>query len=266
MEKLISYLAVADLTIWLLVTLVFFIALWKRDNSVIDIFYGLFFVVTAWTLPYWFVEYNMVQMILIFLVTTWGFRLSARIFFKNHGKPEDKRYANWREAWMKKGKTYFITRSYLQVFILQGIIVWLVLLPVTLVSALGEAYDPAILTIGIFIWITGFIFEVIADYQLDTFLEDKKNHGKIMTTGLFKYSRRPNYFGEALMWWGIAFIAASTLPPLYAVLAFISPITITYIVYAITGPITEALWEGNKEYQKYKKKTNYFVPGPPKKC
>ena len=261
------YLATTAGIIWTIMTVVFAVSVFKKDNSIIDIFYGLVFVSVAWLLPTIFQELQPVQFLLTFLITIWGVRLATRIFLKNRGKPEDHRYNRWRVEWGKRGNQYFLIRSYVQIFMLQGVVIFFVLLPLVLVGAQGESeiVVPHLLLIGSVIWIVGFFFEVVSDIQLDSFLRKEENHGKVMTSGLFRFSRRPNYFGESAMWWGIGLIAASVLPPSIAWAGYLSPIVITYIVYAVTGPILEDFWKHNKEYQAYRKRTNYFFPWFPKR-
>ena len=262
---LTSFFFATLIIIWLCMTSVFLLASVLHDNSIVDVFYGLVYVVVAWDLIYLAEKLHPVQAILTFLITIWGVRLATRIGRKNWGKPEDFRYAAWRTAWMEKGKLYFILRSYLQIFMLQGLVIFLVILPVVIVAAKGafSVHEP-LLYAGLIVWAIGFFFEVVADWQLDQFIGDQNNRDRIMTRGLFRFTRRPNYFGESLCWWGIALTAASTLTLPTAFLAFISPITITYIVYAVTGPMLEAKWKDNPEYQAYAARTNYFVPGLPR--
>lgn len=240
-----------------LVTAVFLLAFLLKNNSIMDIAYGLVFVAATLTLYTLFSTHSPIPALVTILVAVWGVRLSARIFKKNFLKPEDRRYQKWREAWAANGSLYVLIRSYLQVFVLQGAVIVAVLAPIIITMA-GPWYDFGITTyIGLAVWIIGFLFESIADYQLDAFLKKPEHKGKIMDQGLFRYSRRPNYFGESLMWWGLAIIA---LPYPYGIFAFVSPILITYITAFVTGPITESLWDGNQDYQEYKKRTSYYVP------
>jgi len=250
------------LVIFTLVSVLFGIAAKQRDNSIIDIFYGMLFVAVALISYVFMSTKHPVATLVTLLVVVWGVRLSARIYLKNKNKPEDKRYALWRASWMQKGMSYFLFRSYFQVFLLQGFIVWLVSLPIILVNTAPSMEWNGFVTVGLFVWVFGFLFESVADFQLDSFLRKAENRGNIMQSGLFKFSRRPNYFGESLMWWGVALIAFAN--PIHWI-AFISPAVITYIVVAVTGPITEQLWEGNEAYEVYKKTTSYFIPWFPKK-
>jgi len=244
----------------------FLLALKKKDNSIIDIAYGPGFIVTASILSILTLTVTPLSpfsVILLLCIYTWGTRLSYRIYQKNKNKPEDFRYAGWRESWSQKGKAYFLVRSYIQIFILQGFVISIVLLPFTL-SLWGGKEAPLLLTIGLTLWIIGFIFEVIGDAQLDRFIQNKDpNKGAIMKNGLWKYTRHPNYFGESVMWWGLALIAFGGVSTYFV---FLSPVLITYLLTQVSGiPMLEKKWQGIPEWEVYKKQTSAFFPLPPKK-
>lgn len=247
-------------------TILFLIALSKKDNSIMDIAYGPAFIFTSLLLSLLTLSLFPLQphsLLILVLIILWGTRLSVRIYSKNKGKPEDFRYATWRDLWMSKGRLYFYTRSYLQIFILQGIIVSLVLLPFTL--TLTATYQTSfMLMIGLFLWIFGFAFEAVGDAQLDAFIKDKNpSKGTIMSSGLWKYTRHPNYFGEATMWIGIALIAFSVSGNS---VVFLSPFVITYLLLFVSGiPMLEKKWKGIPEWEMYKSKTSAFIPLPPKR-
>lgn len=246
-------------------TLLFFIAQFKKDNSIIDIAYGLGFIIVSIILMNKFSPFpiTLYSYSIFLLITLWGTRLATRIYNKNKGKPEDFRYATWRTTWMRKGYIYYLARTYLQIFILQGLIISIVLLPFTLsLSARGSGTHTFL--VGLVVWVIGFFFEATGDKQLDRFIKSKSTHkGTIMKTGLWKYTRHPNYFGESTMWFGLSFIALASGAS-YAVL--LSPFLITYLLLYVSGiPMLEKKWEGNSEWEEYKKKTSAFIPLPPKK-
>jgi steroid 5-alpha reductase family enzyme len=250
-----------------LVTGVFCIAQLKRDNSVMDIAYGPLFFLAAMGTLFFTSGVSATAFLITGLTGLWSMRLALRIYRKNKGKAEEARYATWRQEWMRRGRSYFLWRSYLQINLLQGVIILLVSLPFIIATASNElSYNVYIVFFGLAVYAFGFWYEALADYQLDTFLRNKKS-GKItvplMTTGLFRFSRRPNYFGETLIWWGIAIIA---LPLPFGFLAIISPLVITYIVTKVTGPMLENIFleKYPEEYHTYMSTTNYFIPGPKK--
>jgi len=246
--------------------LVFLIARIRHDNSVMDIAYGPAFFISAIVAAYITNTTSLLPAVVIGCIGLWSIRLSGRIFRKNFGKPEDARYARWREQWMKKGRLYFLVRSYLQVNLLQLVIILFVSLPTILALSYPAQYSAVFLWIGSIVFAFGLLYESVADYQLDQFIARKKagtEEADLMTQGLFKYSRRPNYFGETMIWWGLA-IMVFPLP--FGYLAVISPLLITYIVTKVTGPMLENafLEKYPEQYQRYIDTTSYFIPLPPK--
>lgn len=264
MESIALYITSLIITLGV-TTLLFFIAQFKKDNSIIDIAYGLTFIIVAYELAFKKAETSALapaSFIILFLITIWGLRLAYRIFMKNRGKSEDFRYQTWRKDWLRHGKRYYYARAYLQIFILQGAVISIVLLPFTL-TLTTSSQSNSLLLVGLGLWIFGFFFEVIGDKQLDTFIKKKNKTDTIMKTGLWKYTRHPNYFGESTMWFGLAFIAYSSGVSLFV---FLSPLLITYLLLKVSGiPLLEKRWAGIPEWEVYKAKTSAFIPLPPKK-
>lgn len=249
------------------VTGVFVLAQLLRDNSIMDIAYGPAFAVAAWGTYLLTDASGLTPLLLCGFVTVWAARLSLRILRKNWRKPEDPRYAAWRTAWSARGPLYFILRSYLQINLLQGIIIVIVALPVVVAITSPAAVVLPFLVGGLIVSTIGLLIEIIADAQLDRFLARKKAGTEVrplMTDGLFRYSRRPNYFGESLIWCGLA-IAVLPLP--FGYVAVASPLLITFIVTRVTGPMLEELFltKYPHEYRAYMATTSYFIPWFPKK-
>jgi steroid 5-alpha reductase family enzyme len=120
-----------------------------------------------------------------------------------------------------------------------------------------------LILIGLFVWVVGFLFESIGDKQLSEFIKNPANKGKLMTKGLWKYSRHPNYFGEIVQWWGIWIIALNIPNGLYTI---IGPITISILILFVSGiPLLEKKYKGRADFEDYKKRTSIFFPLPPKK-
>lgn len=241
----------------------FVISLIHKNNGIADIAYGGGFVLVAWV-SYLLGEPGTASLIASLLVTVWAARLALRIYKRNKGRPEDFRYAKWREEW---GRT-FVVRSFLQVYMLQGLVIYVVSLPVSLLAVYGAHGGVSTLGwIGIGIWAIGFFFEAVGDWQLGSFMSNPANKGKLMTTGLWKYTRHPNYFGESLMWWGLAILAGSVLG--YTVLGlavFAGPLLITYLLLKVSGvPMLEAKMKEHPEWPAYEARTSVFIPLPPKK-
>lgn len=248
------------------VTAVFLLAQLRNDNSVMDIAYGPAFAVSYWVTWYLLGLPVGVPVLVGGLVTLWALRLGIRIGRKNWGKPEDVRYAAWREQWLQRGQLYFILRSYLQVNLLQGLIIVLVATPLWWVLAMPLVHTPALYFAGVLLMLAGLSYESVADWQLDRFIAKKQagtSDRDLMTDGLFRYSRRPNYFGESLVWWGFALLASATP---WGWVSVISPLLLTYILTQVTGPMLERMFAEKfpAAFSTYKAQTNYFIPGPAK--
>jgi len=227
-----------------------------KNSGIIDIGWGFGFVVVAWF--GFFQNISIVSIVLTLMVSLWGLRLTYHIFRRNAGKPEDFRYANFRKEW---GRSFYL-RSFFQLFMFQAVLMLLISLTFIFGNQESEIISLPTFVIGIIVWLIGFMFEVISDKQLKTFISNPANKGKVIATGLWKYTRHPNYFGEALLWWGIFIVAIGSGAPWIAVL---SPLTITLIIRFVSGvPMLERRNENKPGYDVYKAKTNIFIPWFPK--
>jgi len=239
-------------------TTIFGLALWLKDNSIVDVAYGLAFVLTCSSAFLVYGDGHARQWLVVSLITIWGLRLACHIFLRKQGEGEDFRYRQWREEW---GDT-FIWRSFLQIFILQGTVIFLVALPALLVINSPGARLGALDITGTLIWLFGFGFEAIGDWQLLGFKRKPENRGKIIQSGLWRYTRHPNYFGEAVLWWGLLLIA---LKVPYGAVAVLSPLLIDFLLLKVSGiPMLEAKYQNNPEFSAYKERTNAFFPWFPK--
>lgn len=233
-------------------TTLFIISLIYKRNDVADIGWGGGFVAISIFLVanYAAALHTWIIYLLTFL---WGIRLSVYLFFRNRSKAEDFRYRAWRESWGK----HFYLRSFFQVFILQGFFMWLISMPLQVAALADRSEGIAYWVVGILIWITGFYFQAVGDAQLNQFGKTKMP-GEIIQTGLWKYSRHPNYFGEILMWWGIGIIV---LPLSQGWLGLVGPLTITWLLIAVSGvPMLEKKYKNNAAYQQYKTQTPALFP------
>lgn len=262
------------LVIFLFMCTMFLIALVKKNNSIVDIGWGLGFVVVAlfsfFTRPLHVGGSDTSQMIITLLVVLWGLRLSLHLLVRNWGQPEDWRYAKWRMEWGK----YVVVRSFFQVFMLQGVFMFIILLPVLLANSSFDSRKSLLgipvfmlYLVGLLVWVIGFFFQSISDYQLLKFKRNHLNKGKVMRYGLWKYSRHPNYFGEATMWWGVFVLSLISCFSIGdAVLRLLGPVTITFLLLKVSGVVMlEKKYSGNPEYEDYQKKTSSFLPCPPRK-
>jgi steroid 5-alpha reductase family enzyme len=237
----------------------FFIALVRRDNSVADIAWGLGFVFVAAVTVLGREAGAARSTLATAFVVVWGGRLSLHIFRRNRKKGEDPRYADWRRAWGRA----FVWRSFLQVFMLQGLFLALISSPVAAVNLAAEQGRLNLLdAVGTALWLAGFAFEAVGDAQLARFKRDPANRGRIMTSGLWRYTRHPNYFGESLMWGGL-FVLALNVPGGW--MTVVSPVLITFLLVQVSGiPLLEKRYAGNTEFQAYARRTSAFIPRPPK--
>ncbi|MDA9129289.1 DUF1295 domain-containing protein [Candidatus Gracilibacteria bacterium] len=231
----------------------FLLSIKLQDNSIIDAFWGLGFVIIALLSYFLQSNFKTAQTILTLLVTAWGVRLFLLFLSKKlpyEGK-EDKRYARWREKW-----TYFYTRSFFQVYVLQGVLMFLVAIPILLINFESNFQENMLLTIfGALLAVFGLIYETKADAELSGFIVNKKS-GDILTEGLRKFHRYPQYFGESVFWLGISIISLQV-----SILGVVGWIVITILVRFVSGvPLLEERYKGQKNYEEYSKKTSIFIP------
>jgi len=228
-------------------------------NDVADIAWGIGFVATAISAVVFTESITPRAIIVMLCVILWGVRLSFYVFLRNRGKSEDRRYRKWRQQWGK----HAVVRAYFQVFLLQGLLIIIVSLPITIIIDSAQNSFSVFDAFGVCVWFAGFAFEAVADYQLLKYKRGPNSKGKIMTEGLWKYTRHPNYFGEVVLWWGIYVIALS-VPLGWATV--LGPMTITYLILKVSGiPLLEDRYKDNPEFQMYKKRTSPFFPLPPRK-
>lgn len=259
---MVTILAMGFLAVLIYMTVLWLVSLWLKNSSIVDIFWGPGFALAAWT--YFALTpdgFTTRKLILAVLVTIWGLRLGLHIGIRNHGKPEDYRYARWRKD---AGDSWW-WRSFFKVFLLQGVLLWVIATPLAVAQASAE---PASLTIfdilGVVVWGIGIFFEAVGDWQLTRFKADPANKGKVMQTGLWKYTRHPNYFGDATLWWGY-FLIALSVP--FGFLTIFSPIIMTYLLMKVSGValLEKDLKKSKPEYAAYIEATNAFFPGMPKR-
>ena len=236
----------------------FLVALRFKRNDVADVAWGAGFIVLALVGQFAVAAISSRGILILALVTVWGLRLSLYIGVRNRGRAEDPRYRKWREQWGRHAKL----RAYFQVFLLQGFLTILILSPVTYVLAHQNSDLIWLDALGAAVWLVGFVFETFGDLQLARFKKDPGNRGRVITSGLWKYTRHPNYFGEVTLWWGVWLIACSVPGGWKTVFG---PITITVLILLVSGiPLLERKYEGNVEFKEYQRRTSAFFPLPPK--
>ena len=243
-----------------MMVLVWIASLIKKNAGIIDAFWGLGFVVLAWL--YLVVSESDAPRprLVAGLVTLWGVRLSAHLARRNFGKDEDYRYREMRE----KSPGTFPLKSLFTVFLLQAAILWIVSFP--LLQAI-HAPLPARLTpldwAGSVLFSIGLFFEAVGDWQLGRFRSDPASRGKVLDDGLWRYTRHPNYFGDALVWWGFFLFAVATPRSTWTV---VSPVLMTFLLMKVSGVVLleKKLGETRPAYKDYARRTSAFFPFPPK--
>jgi steroid 5-alpha reductase family enzyme len=260
MELIQLYLVIGGL-ILILMTLLWLASLTLRNSSIVDIFWGAGFVIVAWVTfaltPSGFADR---KWLLAALVTIWGLRLSLYILSRNFAKPEDYRYQLWR----KEAGAAWWWRSYYQVFIVQGVILWIVAAPIA--ATLNSPMPNQLILLDYLalpVWIIGFFFEAAGDWQLARFRANPANNGRVLNTGVWRYTRHPNYFGDATQWWAFYLIAAAA----GGWWTLFSPIIMTALLLRVSGVtlLEKTLKESKPGYAEYARTTSEFIPWFPHK-
>jgi steroid 5-alpha reductase family enzyme len=240
-------------TLWL-------VSLVLRNSSIVDIFWGAGFVLVNWA---YFVltpdGFAGRKWLIVILVTVWGLRLSLHILRRNWGKSEDYRYRKWRE---EAGRKWW-WQSYFKVFVLQGILMWIISTPLL---AAQISTVPSHLTVldflAIPLWGIGFLFEAVGDWQLTRFITNPANKGKVLRTGVWRYTRHPNYFGDAAQWWGYYLIALTS----GGWWTIFSPALMTFLLVRVSGvALLEKSITIKPGYKEYIETTSPFIPWFPRK-
>lgn len=247
----------------ILLSLVFMVAKRMRRFDLVDAAWGWAFIVPAavsYLLQPGIIFQWDVQTLVTAMVIIWGGRLSwhiiRRIIVTDH---EDPRYVELRKKW--RGNV--LINIFFRVYMIQALLAVMVVLPVLHINVSADQTGLIWAIVGLVVWATGFICESLSDRQLRQFLADPSNRGKIMMTGLWKYSRHPNYFGELVQWWGI-FIICLGVP--FGWIGIIGPLLISYLILFVSGiPPNERRFMGRPGWQKYQKTTSILLPLPPKK-
>ena len=249
------------LAVLALVLTVWAVSVRIRDASIIDIFWGFGFVVIAW------VAFLVTsgsgddrQRLILFVTTVWGLRLTLHLARRNIGKGEDFRY----QAMRRKHGERFAIISLRTVYLTQGVLMLIVALPVMVGSMNSPVRWRPMLFIGAAVWLIGVIFETVGDLQLSGFKRDPANAGRVLRTGLWAWTRHPNYFGDALAWWGIWLIACTHR---WGPLTIVGPVAMSVLLRRVSGvPMLEKTMSRRRpDYAAYVASTSAFIPRPPKR-
>lgn len=246
--------------VWLLMTLLWVVSVLKRDASIVDPWWPVgFLVVTIYTIVR--TGFTPAKSLLLVAVTSWAMRLWVHLLIRNWGKAEDPRYTKFRERFGAGRYWWF---SYFQVFLLQGALILLISAPLQLA---GSATAPNPISgydlLATSVFVVGLVLEVVADGQLRAFRRDPQNRGQVLAHGLWSWSRHPNYFGEAVLWWGL-FLYVLDQPLGWSM--FLSPLLMTFLLVKVSGVamLDAQLTETKPHYRKYIETTSAFFPRRPK--
>jgi steroid 5-alpha reductase family enzyme len=244
--------AIAFLVVLTVVSVLWAISVPLEDASIIDMFWGPLFVAVAWVLLPAAGVLAVKPYLITLLVTLWGLRLAFHLISRNLGQGEDKRYRQWRE----RGGDRWWLKTYYRIFLLQGGIALVVATP--LIAAFHRPYDLHFINlVGVLVWAAGFVYELLADVQLSQFKSDPANRGRVMNEGLWGRSRHPNYFGDALQWWGLGLIAVTGA----TWWALLGPALMTAVFLGLSNDVLErGMKKRNPKYHDYIANTPKFLP------
>jgi len=239
--------------------LLWVVATARRDVSLVDIYWGLGFIAVVGLAAVLNRPVGPRAIVVLALVTLSGVRLAGFLLWRKWGEGEDRRYGAMRERhgrrfWWVSGGT---------VFLLQGVLLWTISLPVQVVAIhAGSAFATASDVAGLVLWIVGFAFEAVSDAQMARFQSRPENEGRVMDKGLWRFSRHPNYFGEFLMWWGLYLLSVSA----GGWWTIFSPLLMTVLLLKISGVslLESTIVERRPGYAEYQRRTSAFFPWPPK--
>jgi steroid 5-alpha reductase family enzyme len=257
MDQLVTPFVLSLFSAVAFLSLVFVYGQTKKRYDIIDTAWGPAFIVIAFVNVALSGHVSWAAWLTVGLVTVWGMRLAWHIFRRFlHASSEDARYTELRKKWPQK---YVGLQVFLRIYLVQALLATLVSLPV-IVTIHSPAPQPWVALVGGLVWIVGFVIESAADRQLKQFLAQPANKGKLMMSGLWNYSRHPNYFGEMTQWWGIGIIGFGASLMLSAL---VGPLIITLLIRFVSGvPPAERRAATKPEWEDYKKKTRMLVPLP----
>lgn len=257
-----SLWAALGVTLGLLVaymTLGWLLSLLRRDASVVDLLWGIGFIVAAVSYYLLTEGYSARKILVLAMVSVWGMRLAVYLVVRNRGRGEDPRY----QAMRAKRPDSFWWYSFLQVFLLQALLLWLVAAPIAgAMAGSAVARLNGLDFVGVAVWAFGLSWEVVGDTQLALFKRDPSNKGKVLQTGAWRYTRHPNYFGEAMLWWGVWLVAAAA----HGYWSVYGPILITLLLLRVSGVtlLEKNLSQSKPGYREYVERTSAFIPRPPR--
>lgn len=244
-------------------TILFIIAQITKNNSIVDMHWGMGFVIGSWLTLWVTEEPTFLSYAIVALITVWGLRLSYALFKRNFGEPEDFRYRQWREEW----GDYVVIIAFIRVFMTQGTINFIVgSAPYSVIRYNEFSFDAShrfLVYLALLISLTGLFFEVIGDWQLKKHI--KEGSGGLMTSGLWSLTRHPNYFGEIIMWvglylTGVTLFFTNSVNPIYYLILLISPILMSGVLIRISTPLLEDHMQEYDGWNEYTKEVPMIFP------
>lgn len=259
MSPLYQTLLITFISLQSLMVVLWLISVVRRDASIVDPFWGTGFVIVAWLACVFNAASAARPLLMVGMVTVWGLRLSGYLLIRNWHHGEDRRYAAMRAYHGAR----FPLVSLGTVFLLQGIILWFVSIPIQvgIVHGAGPQLNAFDLT-GVSVWCIGLLFEAVGDWQLAMFKANPANADRVMDRGLWRYTRHPNYFGDFCVWWGLYLISISA----GGWWTIGSPLLMSVLLMKVSGVtlLESTISERRPAYAAYRSRTNAFFPGPPK--
>ena len=233
--------------------LLWLVSLVKHDVSIVDSLWSLMFLAGAVVYASMTAEPGPRTTLVLILVSVWALRLFGYITWRNWGEEEDRRYQAIRE----RNEPNFAVKSLYLIFLLQATLAWIISLPL-LAAIAGLGPLGALDYLGVTLFAVGLLFETVGDFQLARFKADPANDGQVMRSGLWRYTRHPNYFGECCVWWGFFLIALSA----GGWWSIVGPVLMTVLLLKVSGValLEKDLWERRPGYAQYVKNTNAFFP------
>ena len=232
------------------------LSLWLQDVSFVDSLWSLFFIIAAAVYAAGALPLSAVGKLVMVLVTIWALRLSLHITARNWGEPEDSRYQKIRE----NNEPNFHIKSVYIVFGLQAVLAWIISIPLLYAVTSNAAFGPLQLVASV-LWFVGFVFEAGGDWQLMQFRRNRDSNKAVLDSGLWRYTRHPNYFGDACIWWSFWLFAAAD----GAWWTIYAPVIMTFLLLKVSGVamLEKTIGERRPEYADYIRRTSAFIPMPP---
>jgi steroid 5-alpha reductase family enzyme len=229
-----------------------------RNVTIVDTLWSVLFVIAAFAYANSTFTVGPRATLVLVLVGLWALRLAVYLGRRTFGHGEDRRYAAIRQ----RNEPGFTWKSLYLVFVLQALLAWVISLP--LLGAIASGDEPLGLLdyAGVALWLVGFAFEAVGDWQLARFKANPANAGRVMDRGLWRYTRHPNYFGDFCVWWGLYLIALSA----GAWWSVIGPVLMSVLLLRVSGVslLEQDIGQRRPAYADYVRRTNAFFPGPPR--